>query len=190
MIDIAREQPAQRLRILPRAAAAKTMLQEFHAVDIREQRLGLADRIQVQVGRFVTAFPCMGECRRVALIGTRFVIAQRASQRLTHEDEVAVLAEDERDDDPVVRRAARTIGTHEAIETTGLPFRHIGGTPGVVLLLACKGIGFVCDIALRQQRTGSDCVPCSAHGHAIHGDSITRGEVTCGELLLGWDGIL
>ena len=126
VIDVTREQTAQRLRILPRAAAAEAVLEKLHAVHVREERHRFGGGFEIKMQRldFVATRAALlqfGELAREPLIGTGLAIAQLALQGLAHEGEVSVLAEHERDDDPVVRRARASMWPLEAVEGPAPP---------------------------------------------------------------------
>jgi hypothetical protein len=127
------------------------------------------------------------EAMRELLVGRGFAITEAAGERLAHEGEVAVLAKDERDDDPVVRGACGAVGALEAVEGAVLPLRDIRRRPGVVALFAAEAGGGMDDVVGVNEGTRRDGLRGFADGDAIHGDEVAHAEVMRGELLLGGD---
>ena len=134
------------------------------------------------------AFPFqLSKLARQRFIRPRLTIAQLALQRLAHEDEVAVLAEHERDHDPVIRRARATVRTPEAVERATAPARNTGCGPRHIADLAGGDVRRMFQIRCADQTARADRLHHAPDGDAIHRRAVVHGEIMRREFLLRRD---
>ena len=121
MGDVAREQAAERPRILPRAAAAHRVREEFHAVHVRENARAFRARGEFYVVEGHAVLECSGELLHERRVGRRGAVAEPFGERLAHHIHVAVFAKDHRQNDPEVRGSAASIRAAVAVERSTAP---------------------------------------------------------------------
>ena len=126
MMDVASQQSAERLRVLPRAAAAALMRQEANAVYIGKDALGARCR-KLGGSVAVARRGLLHQLAHMAAIAIlRDAVAQFLFERLAHTLHVAVFAKHQRQHQPVVARAYLAVGAMKAVEGARGPGRSIG----------------------------------------------------------------
>jgi len=123
--------------------------------------------------------------RAIAVV--RGTVAEFFFERLAHAVNVAVLAEDEREDEPVIACAYLPVRAGIAHERARCPGGGIGNLKRCGMTPRGVSAGPVADVSRGEQAAARDGMRRFAHDHAVHDDDVARIEVVEGELLLGGD---
>ena len=188
MMDVAGEQAAECVRILARAAAAELMGEKADAVEVGKDALrfelrdGLSGAVAVRLR--------LNEAAHVlAITRVGAAVAELFFERLAHLLHIAVLAEDQRQHDPVVARAHLAIGAMKAHEGALGPRRCVGQRSGRGVTDGGVVAGAMADVARGEQSAARNGFNGFAHDHAVHEDEVAGLEIGEGHLLLGGDGL-
>src|SRR5215831_4709064 len=124
----------------------------------------------------------------LATVNLRRSKTQFFFERLLEYADVAVFAEYQRDNEPVVARADLAVGAAVTAEFLACPTRDVGRSPAEFFRLFMEGGGVVANIACRQQIAFPDWFNGFANHYTVHQDRIARGEIANGELVLRGNG--
>ena len=186
MHDVPRQQCAQRLRVLARAAASPFVRQKTDAVDVREEprHRGVCanrkGRIELLPGAVAA---CHLAHRQPVLFGR--AVAQLAVERLLQRAHVPVLAEHKRQHEPQVACADPSVGTMISVERASREARHVGRAPGAPHrrghVHRCRIVPHVVSAERCAARNGARGPP---NEYAVHDDRVARREVEQCDLVL------
>ncbi len=125
MVNVSGEKAAESLRVLASASAAALVSEKADAIDVGKDSLAARRGFGMR-----TAFSiCLSRdhlSHKRAIAVMRSAVSQFLFERLAHTIDVAVLAEDEGKNEPVVSRAYLSIGTVIAHEGAREPRGGIG----------------------------------------------------------------
>ena len=186
MHDVPRQQRAQRLRVVARAAASPFVRQKADAVDVREEprRRGVCanrkGRIELLPG---TVAACHLAHREPVLLGR--AVTQLAVERLLQRAHVSVLAKHKRQHEPQVACADPSVDTMISVKGASREARHVGRAPGAphrhVDVHRCRIVPHVVGAECRAARNGARRPP---HEYAVHDDRVAKREVEQCDLVL------
>ena len=104
----------------------------------------------------------------------RAAVAQFFFERFAHAIDVAVLAEDQREDEPVIACAYLAVGAVIAHEGAAGPGRGVGKREGDGMALCSVSAGAMAGVARGEQAAASDGLGSFAYNHAVHDDEVAR----------------
>ena len=194
--DVAGQQAAQRLRILPDTAATALVREKPDAVHVRERALALGHVFaggEVGAQDFLHRFAGLHQAEQLAgfgLVALAALVAQVRYQGIFQHLNVAVFAEYQRDNQPVVGRAHAAVGAVVALEGAVLPAAHVGRLPGGALLgVLVVAVGGVLHVGRGEAAAGANVRLGLAHEHAVHSYGLARLQAQRRELVLGRNGL-
>ncbi len=97
---------------------------------------------------------------------------------------IAVLAEDEGNHQPIIARAHLTVGAMVAIEGARSPARHVWRRPDKFSRFGTEAGGIVLHISSAQQTAARNWLADQPDFAAIHDDLVTIGEIAHGKFVL------
>src|SRR5215472_12979030 len=117
----------------------------------------------------------------------RTAVAKLFFEGLAHTVDVAVLAEDQRQHDPVVARANLTISAVIAHKGTPGPGGRIRKVERNRMPLRSVAAGAMAYVARGEESALEDGLRSFSHNHAVHNDQVARLQVHECKLLFCWN---
>jgi len=192
MMDVSGDEAAKIVGVFSSTAAAAFVEQETDTVHIFEElgarRAGglLGKRSGCDFGG-LPLFVEARELSNLAAIDLRSGEAEFLFEGLLEHADIAVFAEDQRNDQPVIARADLAVGAMVATKSGAGPVRNIGRSPVVYFGFFVEGGGIVANIASGEGMAFGDRLDCFADENPVHEDGIAGGEIANGEFVLGGD---
>ena len=188
MMDVARDQPAKIVGILPRPPATPFVQQKPDAVHVFENPGTLrARRVFRQHARLDLFAPAIRiqprQLRHLPSIHLWRGETQLLFKRLLQHPDVPVFAEHQRNNDPVISRAHLAVRPAISREFPLPPSRHIRRRPAILFRFLLKRCGLMVDVARGQQFSSPDRRDRFPHEHAIHDDGRASGKILRGEFV-------
>ena len=178
VVDVAGEDARQVATVFASAAAAAFVPQKFYSVDISKQFwsvcAGLRRELDIfQLGRLAFAIET-NEFGNLAAIDLRESEAEFFLEGLFQDGEVAVFAEDERNDQPMIAGADLSIAAVIAEEAAILPFGNVRCMP-----LGASGAGVeiggrVTNVARRKEIAAMNRLGGGADEKTVHANFVAR----------------
>src|ERR1700761_7041154 len=112
-------------------------------------------------------------------------VAKLLLESIAQRFDIAVLAEHQRNYQPVIARAYLAVRTMVTVKGTRRPGGDIWSRPGIFAHLGAKAGGIVLHVARAEQAAARDRLANNTDNSAVHDDLVPDGEITDGKLLLG-----
>ena len=119
-----------------------------------------------------------------AIAVMRAAVAEFFFESFAHAVDVAVFAEDEGEDEPVVACAHLAVGAVVAHEGAAGPRGGIGKRERNGMALRGVSAGAMTDVTRGEQTAAGDGLGCFAHNHAVHDDEVAGLQVDESEFVL------
>ncbi len=185
VVQVAGQQSAEIARVLARAAASARVRQELDSVDVAEDAPRLAHApLGVATAALTVAFQQPADLLTVDVGRGK---AELFLERLADHVDVAILAEDQRDHQPMIARPDLAIAAVIAEEGALLPGTNIGRMVRTERRGGVHAGRRVAHVAGGDRLAGRDRNHSPPHEDAVHDDRLTHGECNGGELVLGGD---
>ena len=188
VVNVSRQEAAKISGVFSRSTAALLVRQELDAVDIpKDFRLAWRPNVgELKILDFFgLAFPIeSNQFRDVAPVNLGQGESQFFLERLLQNGKIPVLAEDQRDYQPVISRAHLPIVPVIAQKRSLAPRGNIGRRPTKRFGAGMKIGGSVPYVASRKQVTPADRLRSGSDQAAIHDDLVARSQIARHKFLL------
>ena len=111
--------------------------------------------------------------------------AQLFREGLLQDRKIAIFAEDQGQNDPVVARANSPIASMKPLKSFGFPGAHIGRRPRLRRILTMESRRAMTHIERGDGLTARNRTSSFTHGNAVHHDGVAGNKIACGEFVFG-----